>query len=187
LAKSPFDHVDADVILRSSDNVDFRVFKAILSFASPFFKDMFALPQPGDEPHTPNSPSSLPVVHVSENAATLEALLLLIYPVTPPEFKTLDDACAVADAAVKYDAAIAVQRVTELMTVHFLEKSPLSVYAISCRFGWKNLAQRAAMETLKIKGLRSGNPDLYVKEMESMTGGAFHRLIAYHFRCSRAA
>lgn len=35
---------EADVILRSSDSVDFRVRKAILSEVSTFFKDMFTLP-----------------------------------------------------------------------------------------------------------------------------------------------
>ncbi|KAI0255963.1 hypothetical protein BJV78DRAFT_1113987, partial [Lactifluus subvellereus] len=42
----PFDDADADIILRSSDQVNFHVYKVILSVASPFFKDMFSLPQP---------------------------------------------------------------------------------------------------------------------------------------------
>ena len=39
----PFDDPNADVILRSRDNVDFRTFKLMLSLASEFFKDMFSL------------------------------------------------------------------------------------------------------------------------------------------------
>ncbi|KAI0272559.1 hypothetical protein BC834DRAFT_857294 [Gloeopeniophorella convolvens] len=42
----PFDDADADIILRSTDNVDFRVYSVILSKASAVFRD---LPPPG--PH----------------------------------------------------------------------------------------------------------------------------------------
>ena len=37
-AAPPFDHPQADVILHSSDNIDFRVFKLFLSLASPVFE-----------------------------------------------------------------------------------------------------------------------------------------------------
>lgn len=43
-AASPFDDRNADVIFRSSDDIDFHVHKSILSFASPFFHDLFTLP-----------------------------------------------------------------------------------------------------------------------------------------------
>ena len=51
-ASSPFDRPDADVILRSCDHVDFRFHKSLLSLASPFFCNMFALPQPPSLPTT---------------------------------------------------------------------------------------------------------------------------------------
>lgn len=66
-----FDDPLADVVLRSSDSVDFRVRKSILSEVSGFFRDMFSLPQPPDyvsfsvvdEVNT----EVLPVVPVSED------------------------------------------------------------------------------------------------------------------------
>ncbi|KAH9066765.1 hypothetical protein EDB87DRAFT_1588082 [Lactarius vividus] len=42
----PFDGPDSDTILRSSDQVDFYVYRIILSKSSPFFKSMLSLPQP---------------------------------------------------------------------------------------------------------------------------------------------
>ncbi|KAF8273062.1 hypothetical protein EI94DRAFT_1564704 [Lactarius quietus] len=42
----PFDDADADIILRSSDQVDFHVYRVLLSKSSPFFKSIFSLPQP---------------------------------------------------------------------------------------------------------------------------------------------
>src|SRR5258708_4880046 len=47
-ASAPFDHAKADVILRSADGVEFRVFMLFLSLASPFFETLFGLPQAPD-------------------------------------------------------------------------------------------------------------------------------------------
>lgn len=41
-----FDSYRVDVVLRSSDNVDFRYYKDLLLLASTFFDGMFSLPQP---------------------------------------------------------------------------------------------------------------------------------------------
>lgn len=185
-AKEPFDNLDADVILRSSDNVDFRVFKAILSLTSPVFKAMFTLPQPDHAviSSSPQSPVSLPVVPVSESAATLETLLLLCYPAANPPFKSFRNACDVVDAATKYDMTAVLQRAKELFAARYLESEPLSFYALCCCYGWEDLAQRAARETLKIEGL--GRPSWYVEEMENMTAAAYHRLLQYHWDCGTA-
>jgi len=65
-----------DVILRSGGPkvAEFRVHKVILSIASPVFEEMFSLPQPATE-------EDLPVCDIFEDAATVEALLRLVYPV----------------------------------------------------------------------------------------------------------
>ncbi|KAF9240600.1 hypothetical protein BU15DRAFT_73831 [Melanogaster broomeanus] len=179
-APEPFDNVDADVVLRSSDNVDFRVFKIILSLASLVFKDMFTLPQPDSQP--PTSPSVIPV---SESSAILAALLSLCYPGTTPTFNSFKEARAVADAAVKYDMSPVMQHLKDLIASCYVESSPLPLYALCCRLGWKELAERAARQTLKIKDL--GRPSLYIEEMEEMTAGSYHRLLAFHFACGEAA
>ncbi|KAJ7750603.1 hypothetical protein B0H16DRAFT_1318583 [Mycena metata] len=51
----PFDE-STDAILRSSDDLDFPVHRAVLSLASPFFRDMFSIPQPESEPKIPVIP-----------------------------------------------------------------------------------------------------------------------------------
>ena len=69
VADAPFDHSLADVILRSSDKIDFRVFKLFLSLASPVFETMFSLPQPteGVNPDE-GTTDKLPVMPLSEDA-----------------------------------------------------------------------------------------------------------------------
>jgi hypothetical protein len=73
----PVDIPDANLIIRSSDLVDFQVHKAVLALASPFFKDLLSLPQPSDS----ESIDGLPVVHLSEDSELLNSLVSILYPV----------------------------------------------------------------------------------------------------------
>ena len=47
-SRAPFDDENADIIFRSSDGVDFRVYKVIVSKLSPMLRDMLAVPPPPD-------------------------------------------------------------------------------------------------------------------------------------------
>jgi BTB/POZ domain len=69
-ADAPFNNLKADVILRSADNVDFRVFKSILSLSSPIFDDMFALPQVSGADNRNEMEDSLSVVQLAEDKKT---------------------------------------------------------------------------------------------------------------------
>lgn len=72
-----FDVPDANLIIRSSDFVDFRVHKQVLAMASPVFKDLLSLPQPPDS----ESDDGLPVVNLFEDSELLHSLISIIYPV----------------------------------------------------------------------------------------------------------
>ncbi|KAI0630811.1 hypothetical protein C8Q77DRAFT_228751 [Trametes polyzona] len=106
IAPPPFDKPFADLLIRSSDGVDFLVFKWILADASPVFAGMFELAQPSKwEPgyavrssedstvvHTTAS-SSPPVIDVEEDSKTLQTLLTRCYPLsTVPHFACFADA-----------------------------------------------------------------------------------------------
>jgi BTB/POZ domain len=73
----PFEVPDANIIIRSSDNIDFRVHKSLLAMASPFFKDLLSLPQPSDSEIV----DGLPVVRLPESSELLNNLLSILYPV----------------------------------------------------------------------------------------------------------
>ena len=73
----PFDVPDANFIIRSSDNVNFRVHKSLLALASPIFKDLLSLPQPSDREIV----DGLPVVQLSESSELLNSLVSMLYPV----------------------------------------------------------------------------------------------------------
>ena len=72
-----FDLSDTNLIIQSSDNVDYRVHKTILAMASPFFKDLLSLPQPSDGEVV----NGLPVVRFSESSELLNTLISILYPV----------------------------------------------------------------------------------------------------------
>jgi hypothetical protein len=75
----PSDLSDASLIIRSSDFVDFKVHKAVLAAASPFFKDLLSLHQPPDS----ESVDGLPVVQFFEDSELLSTLVSVLYPLRP--------------------------------------------------------------------------------------------------------
>jgi hypothetical protein len=81
-----FDVSDADLVIRSSDFVDFQVHKPVLSVASPFFKDLLSLPQPSDS----ETVDGLHVVQLSEDSELLNSLLSMLYPLRPVIPKSYD-------------------------------------------------------------------------------------------------
>ncbi|KAG0709446.1 hypothetical protein DFH29DRAFT_1027855 [Suillus ampliporus] len=150
-AEAPFDnlHGDSDITLRSTNSVDFHVFKLVLSLVSPVFKDMFTLPQNGLQSNV----LSAPIIPVAESSTTLKSLLLLCYPAATPTFDSVGDAKAVLEAARKYDMQAALSRAGDLIIAQFLPQHPLDMYALSCQFGWQHHAQTAATKALEIKDL----------------------------------
>jgi hypothetical protein len=97
VAEAPFDNARADLILRSKDEEPmlFRVYKSILSMASPVFADMFTLPSEG--------PSGvIQVVDLPENSETLDLALRHICPVTSPNVSQLHQMYLLAEFARKY-------------------------------------------------------------------------------------
>jgi hypothetical protein len=81
-----FDESDTNLIIRSSDLVDFRVHKSVLAMASPFFKDLLSLPQPSDS----ESVDGLPVIQFSEGSELLNTLVSMLYPVPTVTPKSYD-------------------------------------------------------------------------------------------------
>ena len=93
------DVIDANLIIQSSDLVNFRVHKAVLAMSSPFFKDLLSLPQPPDS----KTIDGLPVVQLPEDAELLRSLVSMLYPVHQVPPKTYDKVLYLLAACQKYD------------------------------------------------------------------------------------
>ena len=75
----PSDTSDANLVIRSSDLVNFKVHKHVLAVASPFFKHLLSLPQPPDG----ESVDGLPVIQLPEDSWLLSTLVSMLYPLCP--------------------------------------------------------------------------------------------------------
>jgi hypothetical protein len=75
----PSDTSDADLVIRSSDFVNFKVHKPVLAVASPFFKVLLSLPQPPDS----ESMEGISVVQLSEDSGLISTLVSMLYPMRP--------------------------------------------------------------------------------------------------------
>ena len=90
---------DADVLIQSSDNVNFRVRRSILATSSPFFGDLFSLPQPSDHEVV----DGLPFLPLPEDAEVLDSLMSFLYPVPPQLPNSKDNILTLLAACQKYD------------------------------------------------------------------------------------
>ena len=94
----------ADVILRSSDLVSFHVHKSTLAISSPFFDDMFSLPQPLDGEVI----DGLPVVYVPEDSELLHSLITVLYPIPSVIPDSYEKTLALLSVSLKYDMSTAI-------------------------------------------------------------------------------
>jgi hypothetical protein len=101
---SPLDNLDmsdANIIIQSCDLVNFRVHQRTLAMSSPFFDDMFSLPQP--QPSDGDVVDGLPVVRLSEDAEVLNSLTSMLYPIPSVLPNSYDKALKLLVASQKYD------------------------------------------------------------------------------------
>jgi len=187
--KAPFDDAEADVIIRSSDDVDFRVYKLLLCLASSFFKDMFSLPQgsSGNFFSDQKIEGGLPVIQMTENCQIVEKLLMFCYPhllAQAPRLSTIEEILPILEAAMKYGIVELESRAKEaLVTRPLIEERPLQVFAIACRYRWGQVARIAARHAVR----QPFQEWHYVTELESISGEDYYRLRKYHWECSEAA
>src|ERR1700722_12330571 len=149
LADYHFDDEDADTILLSHpvDNpTKFLVHRCILEIASPFFKELFTLPQPLPYPKAERA-----VISVSEPRDTLDLLLRFLYPIPDPEIESLDVLDSVLGAAVKYDLSSVLSTLRKiLVSPRFLQDVPLRVFAIAARYELEEEEKLASRATLTL-------------------------------------
>ncbi|KAF8256439.1 hypothetical protein EI94DRAFT_1766821 [Lactarius quietus] len=90
---------EANIILRSSDQVCFRVHKALLAMSSQFFEDLLSLPQPPDGELV----DGLPVIQLPEDAVLLNSLVSFLYPIPRVGPGSYERVFALLSACQKYD------------------------------------------------------------------------------------
>ena len=155
---------DTDVVLVSGDKPPseakaFYVHRAVLAAGSPFFRDMFGLPQPAEQ-------DARPQIQLTEPHAVLSLLLRLVYPVPKPSLnrKTLPVPLLseVLGAAVKYDLTFPLAHLRAAIVspgAGYLEEDATRVYAVACRHGMESEAVEAMRWTVR-RGVDVGSMPL---------------------------
>ncbi|KAK7062472.1 hypothetical protein R3P38DRAFT_2835334 [Favolaschia claudopus] len=124
---SPPAFVSADTILRSSDGVDFHVWRGT------------------------SSDAEIPVIPVAENSQLLDVFLRFWYPgATQKPFEDLDQLADVIELAMmKYDLQYLAPPLRRQL-VAYKEAHCLSVFALACRYGWDDIAKEVARQALAL-------------------------------------
>jgi len=172
-----FDAPDADAILRSSDGKEFRVHRLILSLTSPVFLGMFGLPQPTDPT------SQIPSVDLPESSDILQPFLQYLYPRFPPKISDISMWAALYTIADKYVAEVVMGPLRDMLIPHFLETSPMRVYALASRWGFEEEAKIASRRTLTLD-ISKEFPE---EDARLMGGVACQKLYLLHFNRRDAA
>lgn len=174
LAAAPFDDARADLILQSSDEIHFRVFKLIISLASPIFTDMFRIPSPPSQ----NS-HEVQVVSLSEDSTALDVALRHIYPMPTLEGDTLLYASILTEFARKYEVNGLDKYISRYLTAS-IELDPVGVYAMAIAYGYNSIGVNAARSCLNLRFSDLQSPYLrcITTELE---------LLKYYAACGEAA
>ncbi|KAI0642184.1 hypothetical protein C8Q79DRAFT_1013484 [Trametes meyenii] len=176
----PFDAPDADLILRSSDGIEFRVSRTVMTLASPAFLGR-TLASCDEDAENKGGP-----VHVmAEDSVVVDALLRSCYPTGYQAIEDLDLILDVLLAAKKYEIKRSQQMIQSIFP-RMVEKDPLRLYFAAARCGWAKEARLCAVALLRIHGVTSVYTR-YIPEMEQTSNGIYLRLLAFADSCSKAA
>jgi len=168
-----YDFDDADIVLRTPRSKGFRVHRGVLSVASPVFRILVGdvlKPSPEDE-----EKGALPEIDVEDAPEDMDLLLRLIYPITlPPKFEDFDTLSRAFGILQKYKVEGTQELLKPiLVSPPFLTSDPVRVYAMACRFGFKEEAEVAAPRAAATDFTAA----IRAEDLRKMDGMDYHRLV----------
>jgi hypothetical protein len=170
----------ADVILRSTDNVDFHTSKVLLSKTSELFQTLFSIPQPPAESDDQEFIDGSPVIPIDADASLLRNLLLFCNP--EPEMVRLHE---VQRLATKYQMYEVVKRILRERTRGKVDLiPPIMLATIKESTGPNNDAYISAVSIVLFP---EDNLTEDVVELGLLTKAQADSLLAYRKECVEAA
>jgi hypothetical protein len=186
--ESPLLQQAPDLVLLSSDGNNFQVHKTILAKASPLFEDMFTLARPPrslDSTEHPTSGlglSSLPRVSISEDAGAIRLVLRSVYQMTDSSASAvpaLSQLSRAMTAAHKYQIDAALRALYSKAYINYVEQEPFRLYALACRFRFRDEARQAARFHLTQPPQDYAMKDVSY-EVRAMSSMDYHNLLHYY-------
>jgi hypothetical protein len=169
---------DANIIIRSSDQVDFHLHKSLLVLSSPSFKSLLS-----PQPHVGEFIDGLPVVQLPEDADLVNSLVSLLYPIPSVIPSSYEKVFALLAACQKYDMA-SIQSHIRAEVIRGTFPSPVGIeafraYAITNNLGLIPEMESAARVTLSYPMTFESLGEV----LQSFTGRALCDLVRYRKRC----
>ncbi|KZT04851.1 uncharacterized protein LAESUDRAFT_760861 [Laetiporus sulphureus 93-53] len=167
---APFDcfsTLSSDIVLQSSDGLDFYANKAIIVLASP------KLAEELDKANQRNTSSDgFRVVSLTLDGQTLLRLLQLCYPMTCPKIDDWETLTDTLKLAAEYDMEWSIDDLKRRWLGH-VESHPLQSYFLAMRHGWAEEAELAAQHAAL------SPVDTYVPEMEAVSASVYRHYLEY--------
>ncbi|KAH9965366.1 hypothetical protein BC827DRAFT_1092706, partial [Russula dissimulans] len=180
---APFNRRDADLIIRSSDQVDFHVHQVNLAMASVVFEDMFTIPGPSPREQGQDKP----VVNLTEDSEILHRLLTMLYPIERSMPETLEDALSLFATCQKYQMDSTIMHIRSLLKDHepplFTAQNSFHAYGVARRYHLKDEALVAARLTLE----RPFDFDECGEDLRFISGADLIKLWRYRAECAKVA
>ena len=177
-----FNFPDADIILRSVDERDFRVLKLFVSKSSPVLKTLIQAASNSSAAILPANTTPLPVVHLPESAAILCSLLTFVLPMPPVLPPSVEETMELLSVAQKYEMNHILVHIRGSIALQdpplFCKSNALHVYSLAQKYGLRFEVVQAARLTLKstltIENLEG--------KLDVVPGDHLHELWKYHQR-----
>ena len=167
-----------DLILRSSDSIDFFVIGPLVRLVSPVIDEMFPLKE-----H--ESKDGLPVIPVQESSKVLLPLLRVVYhdmdDLDTQDWELYRD---IFLATRKYKMTSIERKLRKQVETSSLTlNQPLRIYILATMLGWKEVQKAAALNTL----LQPLSEMTYISELSLVTGADLYRLVRFRLKCGDEA
>ena len=184
-APAPFDDLNADLVLRSVDKVDFYVYRSVLQLSSSVFASMLSFPQPPSQEISGCSAAAHNVVDLPDDSDLLYKLLSWVDPRGALHFSDLQDAADILILAQKYDSETVKGRLLAFVCAgrEDYKQNPVALFALGRRFNHKEIADFGAKESLRFPVTERSDTPL----LDLITGRDHQALMLYFFHCQRVA
>ncbi|KZS90624.1 hypothetical protein SISNIDRAFT_551403, partial [Sistotremastrum niveocremeum HHB9708] len=188
-SRRPFQYADADVILRSKDDVSFRVHRLILTLASEKFKELLQNPPSGSKRRRiehgsgseTESYTSIPIISIDESSKSTSDLLSYLYPVRRPVINSLRALCTQIYLVDRWDLQAARFELTERLTdPSLIAEDPVYAYDIARKLDLPSV-RRVALRALYELPFE-GDKKYFMDKSLSLTAGDLQQIIAWKKR-----
>ncbi|KAF8320527.1 uncharacterized protein EI90DRAFT_2939226 [Cantharellus anzutake] len=164
--KDPHD----DVVLRSKENIHFRVHSIILRNTSSFFRTMFSLPQTGS-----SSSEAEHCLHLDEEDWVIEAALRMCcgMPIQIEHLRSFDTIEPLLHFCDKYGMNGPISIMQAAISSPELISDPIRLYKLACQFSWEAEMQLSARLALRFDFT---HPDI-ISQLSGIDFADFARLL----------